>query len=209
MQLFFRNAVFAFSNLAALINYSATFAVTFLLSLYLQYIQGLSPLAAGTVLVAQPVVMALGSPFAGRLSDRKEPQLIASAGMAITAASLAALAFLREGWPLSVIGLELALLGLGLALFSSPNTNAVMSSVEKRYYGLASATLGTMRLTGQMFSMAIATFVLSVFLGNVRIGPEHHLALLQSMRVLFAVFALLCTAGIIASLARGKVRPAR
>jgi MFS family permease len=69
ISLFLKNRVFAFSNLAALINYSATFAVTFFLSFYLQYIRGLTPAAAGTILVIQPVVQALFSSYAGKLSD--------------------------------------------------------------------------------------------------------------------------------------------
>src|SRR5262249_19580629 len=70
VRLFRDNLVFALSTLAALINYGATVAVTFLLSLYLQYVQGLSPAAAGAVLVSQPVVMMLVSLVAGRLADR-------------------------------------------------------------------------------------------------------------------------------------------
>ena len=86
VRLFRANRVFAFSNAAALINYSATSAVAFLLSLYLQYVKGLPPQKAGLVLVAQPVVMALFSPLAGKASDRIEPRIVASVGMAISSA---------------------------------------------------------------------------------------------------------------------------
>jgi EmrB/QacA subfamily drug resistance transporter len=129
MSLFRRNPVFVFSNAAALINYSATTAVGFLLSLYLQYIKGLPPQKAGLVLLAQPVVMALLSPLAGRLSDRIEPRLLASSGMAISALGLFMVAFVGGGTSLTFIGAGLFILGFGFALFSSPNTNAVMSSV--------------------------------------------------------------------------------
>ncbi|HXZ36645.1 MAG TPA: MFS transporter, partial [Thermodesulfobacteriota bacterium] len=81
ISLFRHNRVFALSNLAALIHYSATFGVGFLLSLYLQYIKGLSPSHAGSILLCQPVVQALFSPFAGRLSDRIEPRVVSSLGM--------------------------------------------------------------------------------------------------------------------------------
>ena len=79
VKLFSQNRLFTFSSLAALINYSATFALTFLLSLYLQYIKGIPPQYAGSILIAQPIVMAVFSPLAGRLSDRIEPRLLASA----------------------------------------------------------------------------------------------------------------------------------
>ncbi|HBU69735.1 MAG TPA: MFS transporter [Elusimicrobia bacterium] len=205
-RLFMQNRVFAFSNLAALINYSATAAVGFILSLYLQYIKGFSPQVSGLLLVVQPVIQAVFSPFAGRLSDKKEPQLIASFGMALTAAGLFILIFLDNSTPLWLIVFCLALMGFGFALFSSPNTNAVMSSVDRKFYGVASGILGTMRLTGQMMSMAVATLVFSIVIGGLRITPESHHLFLKSSRIVITVLAAMCVSGIFASLARGKVR---
>ncbi len=206
MTLFTDNAAFAFSNLAALINYSATFAVTFLMSLYLQYIKALSPQAAGLVLIAQPLVMAVFSPVAGRLSDRIEPRVVASLGMAFCAAGLFLFTFLSAATSLGRIIAGLVLLGFGFALFSSPNTNAVMSSVDKRFYGVGSAALGTMRLTGQMLSMGIAMVIFALQIGPGRITPETYPFFLKSVHTAFIVFSVLCMGGIFASLARGKVR---
>ncbi len=206
IALFRNNLVFAFSNLAALINYSATFAVSFLLSLYLQYIKGLSPQDAGLILVSQYVVMAVFSPFAGRLSDRIEPRMVASIGMTLTVIGLFLFTFLTEDTTLEFIIASLILLGFGLALFSSPNTNAIMSSVETRFYGVASATLSTMRLTGQMLSMGIAMLIFAIYIGKVRITSEYYPLFLESMKIAFLIFAALCFAGIFASLARGNMR---
>jgi len=206
INLFRNNTVFAFSNLAALINYSATFAVGFLLSLYLQYIKALSPQNAGLILTFQPVVMAIFSPFAGRLSDRFEPRIIASIGMALTVVSLSLFTFLNDKTTLEFVVASLTLLGFGLALFSSPNTNAVMSSVERRLYGVASATLGTMRLTGQMLSMGIAMLIFAIYIGKIQITPQYYSLFLTSIKTAFIIFAVLCFVGIFASLARGKVR---
>jgi EmrB/QacA subfamily drug resistance transporter len=206
VDLFRKNAVFAFSNLAALINYSATFAVSFLLSLYLQYTKGLTPQEAGLILIAQPVLQAFCSPIAGRWSDRVEPRRVASFGMALTAVGLFSFVFLSEQTTVGFIILNLLLLGLGFGLFSSPNTNAVMSSVDKRFYGVASATLGTMRMIGQMFSMGIAMLIFSIYIGKIQIAPQHYALFLKSVRTAFIVFAILCLGGIFASLARGKVR---
>ncbi|TAL38855.1 MAG: MFS transporter [Spirochaetes bacterium] len=206
LDLFWKNTAFAMSNLAALINYCATFAVGFLLSLYLQYIKGMGPREAGIVLVAQPVIMALFSPFAGRLSDRIEPRVVSSIGMALTTAGLGLLTFVREDTPLWFIIACLVVLGFGFAFFSSPNTNAVMSSVESRQYGVASGTIGTMRLVGQMLSMGIAMLIFALFVGHAKIGPENHPQFLQSMKLAFGIFAVMCGAGIYASLARGKIR---
>lgn len=204
--LFRQNTVFAMSNLAALINYSATFAVAFLLSLYLQYIKGLSPRDAGIILVAAPVVQAIFSPMAGRLSDRVEPRIVASAGMGLTAVGLLMFTFLDGNTGLGYIVVSLMILGLGFALFSSPNTNAVMSSVESRFLGVASATLATMRQMGMMLSMGLAMLLFALNIGRVQIAPEHYPMLITSVHTAFIIFTVFCAVGIFASLARGKVR---
>jgi len=204
--LFRRNTVFAMSNLSALINYSATFAVSFLLSLYLQYIKDLSPRDAGIVLVAAPVMQAIFSPLAGRLSDRIEPRIIASSGMGLTAVGLLMFTFINGDTSLGYIVAGLVVLGFGFALFSSPNMNAIMSSVQSRYLGVASATVATMRQVGMMLSMGLAMLLFALNIGKVQIAPEHHAMLLASMHMAFIIFTILCVCGIFASLARGKMR---
>ncbi len=206
IRLFKNNVTFTFSNLAALINYSATYAVGFILSLYLQYIKGLNADHAGIIMVAQPVMQFLFSPLAGWLSDRVEPRLVASVGMTLTAIGLLMLVTLNPATGLGFVVTCLLLLGLGFAFFSSPNTNAVMSSVEKKFYGVASGTLSTMRLVGQMLSMGILMMILVLFVGRVQIVPRYFPAFLRSVKAAFSVFAFLCLLGIFASLARGNLR---
>ena len=205
IKLFKNNIVFAMSNVAALINYSATYALAFLLSLFLQYIKGFTAEHAGFILVTQPVVQALFSPMAGKLSDRFEPRILASIGMAITAAGLCLFIFLSKGTSLAFIIGGQVLLGFGFALFSSPNTNAVMGSVENRYYGVASSTVATMRQVGMTLSMGIAAVLFAVYIGKVQITPEYYDAFLKSVKVAFIILSCLCVAGVFASLARGKM----
>jgi MFS family permease len=209
IRLFRYNTVFAFSNLAALVNYAATFAVTFLLSLYLQQVRGFSPQSAGTLLVIQPLVQAALSPLAGRLSDRIEPRTVASIGMSLTLAGLALLIFIGDQTSIYHIVGCLVFLGFGFALFVSPNTNAIMSSVDRRIYGVAGAMVGTMRQLGMMFSMGIVTMILALRLGQAEIGADNVDDFVGSMRVAFTVFAVLCAGGIFASLARGRVKRAQ
>jgi EmrB/QacA subfamily drug resistance transporter len=205
-SLFRHNRVFALSNTATFINYSATYALSYLISLYLQYIKHLSPQGAGLVMVSQPVMQAIFTPYAGKLSDRVEPQKVASCGMGLTVIGLAAFAFLGEKTGLPFVVAILALHGFGFALFSSPNTNAVMGSVEKRYYGVASSIVSSMRLLGNSFSIGTAMLVFSHYIGEVQITAQYYTAFLVSVRVIFVIFALLCLAGVFASLARGKMR---
>ena len=198
----FKNRTFALSSLAALINFSATFAVVFLLSLYLQYIKGLDPQSAGLILVAQPVVMAIFTPIAGRLSDRFEPWKLASLGMALSMFGLFLFSLITAETGIAVVSTGLVILGLGFGLFASPNTSAIMGSVERKFYGVASAMVSTMRLLGQMFSMGLALMVFALFIGNAQITPVQYPALLDSIRTVFVVCTILCFAGIFASLAR-------
>lgn len=205
VKAFRNNVVFLFSNLAALINYSATAAVAFLLSLYLQYMKGLGPDSAGLILIAQPVVQAALSPLAGRLSDRIEPRIVASTGMVFCVFGLALFACLEPATPLESIIAGLILMGLGFALFASPNTNAIMSSVDRCDYGVASGMVSTMRLIGQLLSLGIVMLIFSVIMGHVEISSENIDMLMASIKIAFAIFASLCLLGTVFSLARGEL----
>jgi len=199
-----KNRVFAFSSLAALIHYAATSAIGFFLSLFLQYIKDLGPRDAGFVLMSWPLTMALISPAAGKLSDHHNPGVLASIGMAITSVALIILCFLTAESSVTLIVAILVIMGAGFSLFSSPNSNAIMSSVEKRQLGNASGMLGTMRNVGQTLSMAIALMLLALYMGQEKINPGNYAQLMNSMKSGFIVFSVLCFAGIFASLARNK-----
>jgi predicted MFS family arabinose efflux permease len=206
VSIFMKNRAFTLSNMAALINYAATFAVAFLLSFYLQHIKGLSPQKAGLILVCQPVVQAILSPVAGRLSDKIEPRILASTGMAITAVCLFFLASFSGETTLFFVIITLCALGLGFAFFSSPNMNAIMSSVEDNLHGVASSMVATVRTLGQMFSMGIAMLTFAIFMGQAEISPVLYPLLLKAIKVSCTIFGILCVAGVFASFARGNLR---
>lgn len=204
IRLFTQNRIFALANLSALINYAATFAMSFMLSLYLQYVKGMEAREAGMILIAQPVMMALVASFSGRLSDKMNPRILAAIGMAISTLGLLILSFIGSDTSnLYIVG-GLVVLGIGFGMFSSPNTNVVMSSVDKKSYGIASATVSTMRNTGMMFSMAIASLVIHSFLGDAKISIENLPQFILSTKLVFGIFTALCFAGVFASLARNR-----
>ncbi len=204
-KLFKGNRLFAYSSLAALINYSATFAIVFYLSLFLQKIQGLPPRAAGAILVAQPIMMALMSPLAGRWSDRFQPRIFTSTGMLMCAAGLFVMAFLTASTPVWFIVSLLLWVGIGFAFFSSPNMNTIMGSVQKHQLGLASGTASTMRIAGQIFSMAIATLFIAFYIGNQPVKTVPNDLFLTSMRYGFITFGFICLVGVWFSMRRGRV----
>jgi EmrB/QacA subfamily drug resistance transporter len=206
MNLFSKNRTFTFSNIAALINYSATFGLSMLLSLYLQYIQGFNPQTAGIIMVILPLVQSVIAPIAGNFSDRFGSRNIATLGMILTTGGLAMLYFIGSGTALWYVIAGMALTGFGLALFVSPNTSAIMSSVPTAFYGVASATQATARQLGVMLSLAIVTMIFTLFIGPVTITPEYYPEFVESTRVLMGIFTVLCFTGIFASFARGKAK---
>ncbi len=204
IRLILRNRVFAFSGIAALIHYSATSASGFFISLYLQYLKGFDARTAGFIMISQPIMMAALSPVAGKLSDKYNPGVIASCGMGLTASGLIMLCFVTAESPIYLIITMLIIMGVGFALFSSPNSNAIMSSVEKKHLGVASSVVGTMRLAGQMLSMGIAMMLIALYIGQEPLKPETYSGLVAAMRLGFIIFSILCIIGIFASLARNK-----
>jgi EmrB/QacA subfamily drug resistance transporter len=200
-----KNRSFAFANLATLINYCATAALSFVLSLYLQAALSLNSTVAGLILLAQPVLMAVLSPLVGVVSDRRPPAVLASVGMGISALGLFFFVFLSTRTPIMLIVLNLAFIGVGFALFATPNTSVVMGAVDTTLYGVASSVLGTMRLLGQTFSMAIVSLIMSVLIRDLSIGSSGYVVqLMASLKIAFAIFAALCGLGVFASLARSK-----
>jgi len=206
LSLFTSNRVFVLSSLATLINYAGTFAVSFMLSLYLQVVKGFSPMNAGFILVIQPVVQSLLSPLAGTLSDRFNAAGMASLGMALCALGLFGICCVDAGTSLWTIGGVLSLLGLGFALFASPNMSVIMGSVQPRQYSIASSLVATMRTFGMSLSMGIATVVFGILLQGRQVSAETVPQFLESMHVVFAVCAVLCVLGVFCSLGRVRGR---
>jgi EmrB/QacA subfamily drug resistance transporter len=204
VRIFANNKIFSLSSVAALINYASTSAIAFMLSMYLQYIRGFNAQNAGFILIVQAIVQSIVALYAGRLSDKVSPAMLATSGMGIIVVGLVGLVFISVSTPIILLILLLFLLGVGFGLFSSPNTNVMMSSVEKKYLGQASATMGTMRLTGQAFSMGIAMMTLSLYMGNKVITPELYPNFMKSLHITFLICAVLCLAGTYASSFRTK-----
>ena len=202
IRMFTHNRLFAYSNLAALINYSATTAIVFYLSFYLQQVQGFVPRVAGLILVAQPLMMSLFSPLVGRLSDKVQPRYLATAGMAMCSLGLVAFSFLSQTTPIAIVVAILIWEGIGFALFSSPNMNTIMSSVDKRNLAIASGTAASMRVVGQIVSMSVVTVLFSVIFGEKLMHEVTNLQFLKAMKWGFTIFAALGVAGIYFSIRR-------
>lgn len=205
ISLLTKNRMFAFSGLTHLLFYISSMPVPFILSLYLQYIQGFDAQRTGFILLMQPVMMAVFSPLAGRISDRIQPRLLVSAGISIVLISIMLyLTAIINTWPTGIL-IGLGVGGFGYSFFASPNTNAIMGAVDSRSYGVASAFESTMRTMGITFGMGILMLLFSLQMGSAQITPEYHGAFVESLRVVFITFIIACAASIIFSAARGKL----
>lgn len=200
-----RDRQFACSNLAALLNYGATFAISYLVSIYLQMVMGYSSQMAGLILVVMPFMQALFSPKMGKLSDSIAPYKLATAGMICCVVTLVIFAATLPQRSIVWVVAALALGGFGFALFSSPNTNAIMSRVAPQDRGQGMAIVSTMRTVGQSFSMCIVTVLVNLKLGEQTLQSVPQDLLIGTMRMIFMVFAGICVAGAVISSARSTL----
>lgn len=185
------NKIFMYSNLATWLNYAASFGTTFFLSIYLQVIRGISPQNAGFILVCQPLIQALCSPLAGRMSDRYQPSRIATLGMAFCTVGLFFASMLTADTPLAMIYGILVLMGLGFGFFSSPNSTAIMGSIAPRDYGMASSMIATMRTTGMLTSMTLITVLLSYYLGDQPVSVSTGNAFISTLHTAMIIFSIM------------------
>lgn len=204
LKLFKNNRYFAFSSIVSLFYYASTSSIAMILSLYLEYIKGFSPEIAGLILLIQPLMQAVFSPMAGKFSDRIDSRLLVTSGIGISLISFVILLFISSTLPIYFIIISLFVTGFGFALFSSPNTNAIMSAVPKGSYGVGSAVNGTMRTIGQTFSFGLVSIFLAIIIGNVEITPTYYPALLVSLRTTLIISLILAIIALIISLSRGK-----
>lgn len=204
VTMFSRSRTFTFSCLAALLNYGATFAISYTMSIYLQVILGIPSGRAGLILITMPAIQAVFSPLMGGLSDRIRPAVLASIGMGICVMTLLMFSRVNEGTPLALVMAALCLTGLGFAFFSSPNTNAILSCVDPGDYGVTNSIVATMRTYGQSSGMAILSVITVSVLGSGSLEASPAADILRMMHIAFLIFAALSLLGLFFSLARDR-----
>lgn len=196
----FKSRSFIFGNITAFINYGAFVSVSFILTLYLQYLKGYDPLKAGLIVSVQSIAMVLVSPYAGRLSDKIAPENVSTAGMILTTVGVALMTLINFENAPYLGGISLIIFGAGIGLFYASNTKVVLSAVDKKYFGVAGATLSNSRSIGQIFGMGIVTLVISAILGDAQIVPSNYPGLIMSLRISLVAIAVLSAVGIFTSI---------
>ena len=201
----FKNSRFSRSMLALLLNYSASYGIVFFLSRYLQEIGALSPTEAGLILMTQSVVQVCFTLWAGKICTRTDMRILPTVGMIVTCCALVMLMFVKETLNIPLLLAALAVLGMGLGLFSAPNTTAIMSYVTKEQYNAASGMIGTVRQIGMGLSMGIATCLISIFLGkDTALDPSNYGTFMEILMYAWVIFFIFCAIGAVFSWFRGS-----
>ncbi|GAA0784134.1 MFS transporter [Marinobacterium sediminicola] len=201
-----QNLTFFRSIQASFLMYAANYPLQFLLSLYLQYIRGLSPAEAGQLMLLQAMMMAILAPLAGRLSDRMEPRIPATLGCVLFAIGFLILALLDQQSGLTQVVIALLVMGTGFGLFSSPNNNGALSVVPHDKLSIASSLLNISRTLGNMLGMAVVVFLFNLLIGNAQLVPEQFPALMRLLEIAFILCSGYALIAAWRSWSRGKVR---
>ena len=202
----FKGRVFSGSCLATFMNYASSYSISYFLALYLQSIGNLTATEAGMLMLVQPAIQAVLTPYFGRMSDRlADKRILPTVGLVISAFGIATILTYGVGTPLSTVVVTEIIIGIGFSMFSAPNTSIIMGSVDPRETGEASAMVAVMRQTGMMVSMGIAMLFISVIMGSAdNLSPETYDSFITVMRCSFGVCVAMCIVGAVVSLFRGK-----
>ena len=196
----FKNKKFTSSNIAALCSYIAVMVITTILNYHFQYVRGWNAQMSGLILIITPIIMAIMAPNAGKLSDRIHPQKLAAIGMAIATVAMLILTFLTRDTPLYLVVVAMILQGFGMGLFSSPNMNAIMSSVPPKDAPTASASQATMRTIGQTMSLGLLTLIFAWVMGSLELAPQYASMIVQASQTICLICTVACVLAVFASL---------
>ncbi|WP_390881777.1 MFS transporter [Alteromonas oceanisediminis] len=204
MQMFKESRVFSLSLTTSFFMYASNFAIIFLMSLYLQFIQGSSPAHTGQILLLQALSMAIVAPFAGKLADRFEPRVIATTGCVIVGAGFALLNGISPSTSTAYISGSLLLIGIGFGLFSTPNNNAIMGAASRDEVGVASASMNLSRTIGNLFGMSLVNLMMHHYLGDASLTSAKNAELMTTISLAFTMSLVFVMVACVTSAIRGR-----
>jgi EmrB/QacA subfamily drug resistance transporter len=190
-----RKRAFASAAASAILNYVCIYSILFLMPFYLIQGRELDPSEAGLLLTAQPVVMAVVAPFSGTLSDRIGTRLPSTIGMLILGAGLVLLSRLGAESTSVAITVPLAVSGLGVGMFVSPNTSALMGAAPRHRQGIAAGVLATSRNVGMVLGVGLSGAIFTTVLGAPVDAPGAGAAIPGAVGASFLAVALAAALG--------------
>ncbi|GAU09427.1 MFS transporter [Desulfoplanes formicivorans] len=196
MSIFSNNPSFSLGSLVQFMSYASTFGVTFLLSLYLQVVQGMTASQAGIILMAQPVVQVIFSLVSGNWCERWPAHHVATLGMTIATLGLAAAIPVGHGATLPHLLTVLILCGAGNAIFATANTAVIMGAVQREWYGVASAVVAGARTTGMTFGLVFISGMFALIIGPGALDAQAAPLFVRAMHGCFIVLTLIGGLGV-------------
>ena len=192
-----KDAKYVIGNYAAMVTYFTITITITVLALHLQYILNVEEIIVSFILLIAPIIMIGTSGFSGWLSNRIDSRIISGVAMMFICAS-SILFFFVDFIPFNLILVAIALQGIGNGLFSAPNNKYVLTLVDEEDLPDASSVLSTSKEFGKILSSGIFTVILSIFIGNQQLGPDHidHL-FVQSANLMMFICILLNLSAVI------------
>jgi EmrB/QacA subfamily drug resistance transporter len=168
---YFRDRRFSVGSAVITTSFFVMFGWFFLLSLYLQFVRGYSPLEAGLATLPLPPMFIIFSPRSAAIAARIGSGRTIALGFMLVGAGMAVLAPVTPDTPYPVLALALALMGAGMAITAAPATTSIMSAVPMSKAGVGSAVNDTTRELGGALGIAvIGTIVSSLYRSNLDLG---------------------------------------
>jgi EmrB/QacA subfamily drug resistance transporter len=206
---------FAFGNLAALLSFVAIFCTNVMMPFYIQNVLGFSPEKTGYTMMAYPLAMAVVAPLSGMLSDKIGPYLLTTSGLVLNALGFGLLNMLGSAESAWLVGVHMAIFGIGGGMFQSPNNSSVMGAVPRNKLGTAGGLNALVRNIGMVLGIALSVSLFSYKLHRLtgQIGlvggqTQHPVAMMSALHLVFWTAAVVCLIGAAISALRQEKKTA-
>jgi EmrB/QacA subfamily drug resistance transporter len=209
----FKNRVFSASIVALIFNFMAMFILAFLAPFYLEKLRMFSPATTGLLYLPMPIAAIIMAPVSGIIYDRFGSRYICTAGMLFMTAGIFLSSFLNTGTTFTYIIISMIITGLGLGMFQTSNTSAIMGSVPQQNRGTASGILATMRNIGMILGVAVAGALFSINFKNANVfysskglrgSPLYQASFVYALHFAFIVAGIFGLLALVASLVKGN-----
>ena len=169
---FFRSKLFSTGVSARFLSFLGSTAAYFLMPFYLIQVLDYEAYIAGLLIVPSAICMAVSGPISGYLSDRFGARWLTVLGLALSASALFIYSRLDLDSSPAYIVVGMILNGLGMGIFSAPNTSAVASSQGREKYGIVSAFINLSRTSGNVVGIALATTIVTATMASLGYEPS-------------------------------------
>ncbi|RKX18675.1 MAG: hypothetical protein DRP51_08745, partial [Candidatus Zixiibacteriota bacterium] len=201
----FKNRLFAFSTVAMFLVFVSLASITVLMPFFLEHVKLFKPQEVGLLLMVIPICGFLISPLAGYMSDKIQPRFISTFGISLMICGIYLLRFLNAETSSLHIILILILPGVGMALFTTPNTSVIMGSVQKSSLGVAAGINAATRTFGLALGVGLSMALFEYFENRYLFsGSDTINAFISSYRTVYYYIILIIIPGLLFSWYRGN-----